>query len=89
MDARHQGKAHLDLTQSVNKQLLERPFCCSNKETMVGLHRLGIFELNKIYNGAVYTDSQHLNCLLLRFSRGVANYNPAIYFPAIYIAFNP
>ena len=50
------------------------------------LHGL-VFELNKICNGAVYTDVQHLNCLLLRFSR-VANYNPVIH-STIYIAVDP
>lgn len=37
-----------------------------------GLHRL-ISELNKMYNAAIYTDAQHLDCLLLRFSRRMAN----------------
>ena len=39
-----------------------------------GLHGL-VFELNKICNGAVYTDVQHLNRLILQFLRGVADYN--------------
>ena len=68
-------------------QLLEWPCYSSNEEMMMPACRN--LSSNKISNGSVYTDAQHLNChLLLRFSRGVTNYNPVIYF-TIYIAVNP
>ena len=47
-----------------------------------------LYKLNKICNGAVYTDPQYLNCLLLRFLRRVANYSPGIH-STIYIAIDP
>ena len=75
MDARHQGKAYQNLTGIL---LFER------RNNDAGLHRL-VF---KICNGAVYADAKHLNYLLLRFSRGVANFKPVMH-PIIYITVDP
>ena len=86
MDAHHQRKAHWDLIKSEKTIWLLEWLCCSNKEIILpawALHRL-IFELDKICNGAVYIDAQHLNSLLLCFSKGVANYKPVIH-STIYI----
>ena len=87
-DACHHGKAHWGLAQSMKKQsdYWNSPVVWTKKQ-WYGLH-IFVFELNKICNGAVYTDAQHLNYLILCFLGGVANYNPIIH-STIYIAVDP
>ena len=82
MDACHRGTAHWNLVTAGMALLL---FEQRNNDS--GLYRL-VFGLNKICNGAIYTDAQYLNCLPLCFLRGVANYNPIIH-STIYIAVYP